>query len=298
MTLKRPCCRVGSMIYFDTRMDCRYLFVTLSLVFSSVSLSLSLSLFVRPSCTIPSNHLNMLEHSQLIVASWNQIQVLETFCIHAEIHFHTKSVHRITFMQFVCTYRIEHLAHKLRCTYNICMRVQLQSFYEWFWKSHNHVRIFEHIMANSHQKPCLSPYCLFCLLVQAMRVSSIAQVFEWSRTCYQCSRLPCKVCVYVCSWTVNTISTHDIFAVCVSSFLKSASQGKAAVQAERRRKEELEEDLIALQNEAKAIHDDPRWHVFMAFLPCSPPSIRNPPVSRATVSSDGVPTFKFAWTLN
>ena len=56
-----------------------------------------------------------------------------------------------------------------------------------------------------------------------------------------------------------------------SSAGRASSKGRAA-----------EEDLIALQNEAKAIHDDPGWHVCMAFLPCSPPfNPKSAPISRA-----------------
>ena len=114
------------------------------------------------------------------------------------------------------------------------------------------------------------------------------------------------ICLFL---NTHTISTHDIFLLYTFFFiaqvrmvsilfldlslawcLQSASQGKAAVQAERRRKEELEEDLIALQNEAKAIHDDPGWHVCMAFLPCSPGS---PPFNPKSSNITGyLPTCK------
>lgn len=170
-------------------------------------------------------------------------------------------------MQFVCTSRIDNLAHQLRCTNNICMRVQLHGNHIITWGFLN--TLWPTAIKSHAYRNVAFLVCWFG---------------QWSRTCYQCSRLPCKVCVYVCSWTLTPYQPMIFFAVyvcfhCSSSHglypfsdlslawcLQSASQGKAAVQAERRRKEELEEDLIALQNEAKAIHDDPGWHACMAIF--------------------------------
>lgn len=162
-------------------------------------------------------------------------------------------------MQFVCTSRIDNLAHQLRCINNICMHVQLHRNHIITWGFLNTLWPTP-IKSHAYRNVAF----LVCLFGQ------------WSRTCYQCSWLPCTF-FFIAEVRMVSILFLDLpLAWC----LQSASQGKAAVQAERRRKEELEEDLIALQNEAKAIHDDPGWHVCMAFLPCSPPF--NPKSSNIT----------------